>query len=300
MEPVRFGVISTAKIGIDEGDPGDAEVAALPYRGDRLARSRRASAAAEALGIPQGLRLLRRAARRPGDRGGLQPAAQPPARAAGRSRRPPPASTCCARSRSRCRREEAAKLIAARDRAGVLIQEAFMVRYHPQWLRARELVRAGRIGELRVVQGSFGYFNVDPANVRNQADIGGGGLLDIGVLPDRRGALPVRGRADAGGGADRARSGLQDRPPEPARCCDFRPARRCSSARPSSCPTSACRSSAARAGSRSRSPSTRRPTGRAGSSSTTAASSATPRPRGDLRGDRPVHAAGRRLRPRDP
>ena len=58
-----------------------------------------------------------------------------------------------------------------------------MVRSHPQWLRARELVREGEIGELRVVQGSFSYMNVDPANVRNQAAIGGGGLYDIGCYP---------------------------------------------------------------------------------------------------------------------
>jgi predicted dehydrogenase len=62
----------------------------------------------------------------------------------------------------------------------VLIAEAFMVRHHPQWLRARELVREGRIGTLRVVQMFFGYNNVDPANVRNMAEIGGGGLYDIG------------------------------------------------------------------------------------------------------------------------
>ncbi len=55
-----------------------------------------------------------------------------------------------------------------------------MVRFHPQWLRAREIVREGRIGELRAVQMFFGYNNVDPANVRNKADIGGGGLYDIG------------------------------------------------------------------------------------------------------------------------
>jgi predicted dehydrogenase len=79
--------------------------------------------------------------------------------------------------------EEATKLIAARDQAGVVVQEAFMVRCHPQWLRARELVRESRIGELRVVQGSFSYMNVDPANVRNQAAIGGGGLYDIGCYP---------------------------------------------------------------------------------------------------------------------
>jgi len=74
--------------------------------------------------------------------------------------------------------DEAAQL---RDAGGrVLIAEAFMVRHHPQWLRARELVREGRIGTLRVVQMFFGYTNVDPANVRNMADIGGGGLYDIG------------------------------------------------------------------------------------------------------------------------
>jgi predicted dehydrogenase len=79
--------------------------------------------------------------------------------------------------------EEAKLLITARDRTGVVIQEAFMVRCHPQWLRARELVRTGAIGTLRVVQGSFSYMNRDPANVRNQADIGGGGVYDIGCYP---------------------------------------------------------------------------------------------------------------------
>src|SRR5262249_48317027 len=62
--------------------------------------------------------------------------------------------------------QEARALLAARDRSGVLIQEAFMVRTHPQWLGVREWVRQGRIGELRVVQGFFSYFNRDPANVR--------------------------------------------------------------------------------------------------------------------------------------
>jgi predicted dehydrogenase len=78
---------------------------------------------------------------------------------------------------------EARTLIEARDRCGVLIQEAFMVRFHPQWLRARELVREGRIGKLRAIQGLFSYTNVDPKNVRNQVDIGGGALYDIGCYP---------------------------------------------------------------------------------------------------------------------
>jgi len=78
---------------------------------------------------------------------------------------------------------EAEQLVAARNRTGKLITEAFMVRSHPQWLRARELVRQGKIGELRAVQGLFTYFLTDPENVRNKADIGGGGLYDIGCYP---------------------------------------------------------------------------------------------------------------------
>jgi predicted dehydrogenase len=75
---------------------------------------------------------------------------------------------------------EAQQLIAVRDRTGVLIQEAFMVRSHPQWLAAADLVRSGRIGDLKVCAGFFSYFNDDPANIRNLVDYGGGGLMDIG------------------------------------------------------------------------------------------------------------------------
>src|SRR5216683_5704273 len=56
---------------------------------------------------------------------------------------------------------EAKTLLAARDRVGVQIGEAFMVRTHPQWLRTRGLIRSGRIGELRAISGVFSYFNRD-------------------------------------------------------------------------------------------------------------------------------------------
>jgi predicted dehydrogenase len=78
---------------------------------------------------------------------------------------------------------ETRELIAARDKAHVKIGEAFMARTHPQWLRAAEIARSGRIGELRVVSGHFSYFNRDPQNVRNIAEIGGGGIMDIGCYP---------------------------------------------------------------------------------------------------------------------
>jgi len=75
---------------------------------------------------------------------------------------------------------ECRQLMEARDRTGVKIGEAFMVRTHTQWLRAREIARSGSIGDLRVVIASFSYFNRDAGNIRNNADIGGGALMDIG------------------------------------------------------------------------------------------------------------------------
>ncbi|MEO3386919.1 Gfo/Idh/MocA family oxidoreductase [Mesorhizobium sp. CAU 1741] len=81
------------------------------------------------------------------------------------------------------RADDIGPVIAARDRAGVLVCEAFMVTYHPQWLKVRDLVRTGAIGRLRHVQGAFSYFNDDPANMRNRPDLGGGALPDIGVYP---------------------------------------------------------------------------------------------------------------------
>jgi predicted dehydrogenase len=78
---------------------------------------------------------------------------------------------------------EARELMAVRDRTGVVIGEAFMVQTHPQWARMVELVRGGRIGQLRGAIGAFGYFNVDPGNVRNILACGGGALMDIGCYP---------------------------------------------------------------------------------------------------------------------
>ena len=76
---------------------------------------------------------------------------------------------------------EAQQLLdAASDYPQLKVMEAFMYRLHPQWQRAKQIVQAGGIGELRTIQSFFSYFNNDPANVRNQADIGGGGLMDIG------------------------------------------------------------------------------------------------------------------------
>ena len=78
---------------------------------------------------------------------------------------------------------ECRELIAARDRTGVKMGEAFMVRTHPQWLRTLEIVRSGRIGPLRSILGFFSYYNADPRNIRNIAAYGGGAVMDIGCYP---------------------------------------------------------------------------------------------------------------------
>lgn len=75
------------------------------------------------------------------------------------------------------------QLLAVRAETSVKVGEAFMVATHPQWLRARQIVQQGLLGELRAVQGFFSYHNVDPANIRNNASVGGGAIWDIGCYP---------------------------------------------------------------------------------------------------------------------
>ncbi len=77
--------------------------------------------------------------------------------------------------------DEAQTLVDAAGRVPHLkVMEAFMYRFHPQWQRAKELAAAGAIGDVRTIQSFFSYSNLDPANIRNRADQGGGGLMDIG------------------------------------------------------------------------------------------------------------------------
>ena len=76
---------------------------------------------------------------------------------------------------------EALQLLkVARQKPHLKIMEAFMYRFHPQWQQAKKLVIEGRIGDLKTIQSFFSYYNVDPANIRNQKNAGGGGMMDIG------------------------------------------------------------------------------------------------------------------------
>jgi predicted dehydrogenase len=112
-------------------------------------------------------------------------------------------------------------IVEARDRSQKRVIEAFMVRHHPQWHRVRALVRAGRIGNVRSIQSAFLFTMLDPDNVRNQAGLGGGALYDVGCYPlvTARyifGAEPTRAIAtinrDADSGVDTLTGGLLEFP----------------------------------------------------------------------------------------
>jgi predicted dehydrogenase len=76
---------------------------------------------------------------------------------------------------------EAQKLAdTAKQYPHLKVMEAFMYRFHPQWQRARQMVSEGKIGELRTIQTFFSYYLDDANNIRNIAEVGGGGMLDIG------------------------------------------------------------------------------------------------------------------------
>lgn len=182
MEPVRFGIISTAKIGLERVIPAMMKGEHTRIEAIASRDIERAKSAAAEFGIPRAY-------------GSYQDLLADPEIDAVYNPLPNhlhvPVSIQAAEAGKHvlCEKplaldaKEAATLIDTRDETGVVIAEAFMVRHHPQWLKAKELVRDGRIGELRTFQASFSYMNVDPTNVRNQVDIGGGGLYDIGCYP---------------------------------------------------------------------------------------------------------------------
>ncbi|HWT01373.1 MAG TPA: Gfo/Idh/MocA family oxidoreductase [Pyrinomonadaceae bacterium] len=179
---VRWGVLGAAKIAVEKVIPAMqrgawSEVSAIASRD-----SEKAGRAAEALGIPKAYGSYEELLADP-----LVEAVYNPlpndlhvpwtikAAEAGKH-------VLCEKPLS-LNLEEARRLLDARDRTGVKIQEAFMVRTHPQWLGALALVRAGRVGELRAINGLFSYFNLDAANIRNRPETGGGALMDIGCYP---------------------------------------------------------------------------------------------------------------------
>jgi len=216
MKKVIWGVLSTAKIGRERVLPGMLKSGLLEVRAMASRDEARGRAAADALGIPRAYGSYEALLTDPEIEAIYNPLPN-------HLHVPLTLQAAAAGKHVLCEKpialtaDEATQLRAAAGK--VLIAEAFMVRFHPQWLRARELVREGRIGTLRAVQMFFGYNNLDPANVRNKADIGGGGLYDIGcyaIVAGRffLGAEPTRGIAlvdrDPTFRTDRLTSALMD------------------------------------------------------------------------------------------
>src|SRR3954447_971847 len=176
---VRWGILSTAKIGTAKVIPamqrGEwSEVVAIASRDPEKARK-----AADGLGIPKAYGSYEELLADPEVEAIYNPLPNhlhvPWSIRAAEAGKHVLCEKPIALSSAECR-----TLIAARDRTKVKVGEAFMVRTHPQWLRALEVVRSGEVGELRSVVSAFSYFNRDPSNIRNQPEIGGGALMDIG------------------------------------------------------------------------------------------------------------------------
>ena len=216
MKPVVWGVLGTARIGVQKVIPGMLRSPLVELRGIASRELGTARKVAGQLGIPQAF-------------GSYEELIADPAIEAIYNPLPNhlhvPLTLAAARAGKHVLCEKPIALDAAeagqlREAAGrVCIAEAFMVRHHPQWERLREMLRAGRIGVPRMVQVAFSFFNDNPADIRNQREIGGGALYDIGCYAIAAGRfvfecepLRVMGLMDRDPQlhVDRATSGLLD------------------------------------------------------------------------------------------
>lgn len=219
MDKVRWGVLSTARIGTEKVLPAmqagkHCEVLAIASRGET-----KASNAAKGLGIPRAYGSYEALLADPDVEAIYIPLPN-------HMHVPWSIRALEAGKHVLCEKPiglssaEAEELVAAsRQYPHLKLMEAFMYRHHPQWQRARQIVADGGVGDLRTIHTQFSYYNVDPANIRNQADIGGGALMDIGCYcislsrfifdaePDR---LAATVEYDPTFGVDRLASAIMD------------------------------------------------------------------------------------------
>jgi predicted dehydrogenase len=177
---VRWGVISTANIGLEKVLPGMMNSKEIEIRAIASRSLKSAKKAAKKLGIPVAYGSYEELLDDPEIEAIYNPLPNhlhvPLTLAAAKKGK----HVLCEKPIAITAAEAATLRTAPK---GIIIAEAFMVRHHPQWQMARELARKGKLGTVRAVQAMFTYHNVDPNNVRNMADIGGGALYDIGCYP---------------------------------------------------------------------------------------------------------------------
>ncbi|WP_395688346.1 Gfo/Idh/MocA family protein [Aestuariivirga sp.] len=216
MKPVRWGIISTANIGVAKVIPGMLKSRELAVVAISSRRGKTAQNWAAKLGIPKAYGSYEDMLADPEIEAVYNPLPNhlhvPLTLQAARAGK----HVLCEKPIAMTARE-AEKL--RKVPKGIIVAEAFMVRHAAQWIAVHDLVRRKSIGDVRAIQVLFSYFNRDPKNVRNQAMIGGGGLLDIGCYPITVsryifGAEPLRVTAtfdrDPRFGTDRLASGLAD------------------------------------------------------------------------------------------
>jgi len=179
MEPVRWGVLSTANIGVKKVIPAMQASQLSPIRAIASRSLNTARQVAGELGIPVAYGSYEELLADPDIEAVYIPLPNhlhskwtKTAAAAGKH-------VLCEKPIAMTSRE-ARDMVEVCESSGVLLMEAFMYRLHPMWVKTMELVRSGAIGDVRSVQTVFSYFNDDPANIRNIPEVGGGALYDIG------------------------------------------------------------------------------------------------------------------------
>jgi predicted dehydrogenase len=177
MKKVVWGVLSTARIGVQKVIPGLMKSDLIEVRGIASRHLDSAQTAAKALGIPNAYGSYEDLLGDPDIEAIYNPLPNhlhvPMTLAAAKAGK----HVLCEKPMS-ITASEIDALAEVADK--VLISEAFMVRHATSWQEALHIVRSGTLGEVKLVQVNFNYFNRDPDNIRNKPEMGGGGLLDIG------------------------------------------------------------------------------------------------------------------------
>ncbi len=183
MRKVRWGIMSTAKIGLQKVIPAMQKGAYCDIRAIASRDPDRARDAAQRLGIPRSFDSYEELLGDPDIEAVYIPLPNHlhvpwsiKALEAGKH-------VLCEKPLGLNAANARELLVAAEEHSHLKVMEGFMYRHHPQWQRTKLLVDRGKIGELRAIQSFFAYYNVAPDNIRNRADVGGGGLMDIGCYP---------------------------------------------------------------------------------------------------------------------
>lgn len=180
MGKIRWGILSTAKIGLEKVIPAmlqsdHCEVVAIASRDQKLS-----DRAAKRLALPRAHGSYEALLADPDVQAVYNPLPNHlhvpwtvKALEAGKH-------VLCEKPIALTAREAESLVQTARQFPQLKVMEAFMYRFHPQWVHARDMVNQGAIGRLRTIQSFFSYNNTDAANIRNVPQYGGGGLMDIG------------------------------------------------------------------------------------------------------------------------